>query len=287
MSTSSTHGLEGPVGTDIAGTEIPKAYVTNNPLLDSAAGHFYAIGPIGSEVVEISMGAVYNYATAQWNAHSGTTVARRWRFNADASVDTLYWTGVAGAQNIGAAFVVQASITPQGLFPGMPTGALTQYAGTTAPAGWLLCDGSAVSRATYGALFGVVGTTYGAGDGSSTFNVPDLRSRAPIGAGQGSGLSNRVLGTSGGEETHLLVTAEMPAHSHPITDPGHNHAASDGSNPANIANNTGSNYKTGGSQGGIVTLSSATTGITEGNTGGGGTHNNMQPWVAVNFLIKT
>lgn len=96
------------------------------------------------------------------------------------------------------------------------------------PAGWLRCDGSAVSRATYAALFAALGGTtsiWGQGDGSTTFNLPDFRSRTPIGAGQGAGLSNRVAGSYGGgtldqnspklaEERHVLVDGEMPIHGH-------------------------------------------------------------------------
>src|SRR6185436_2450639 len=82
------------------------------------------------------------------------------------------------------------------------------------PAGWLLCDGRAVSRTAYPALFGALSTVWGVGDGSTTFNLPDLRGRAPIGAGTGTGLSARALGASVGAETHTLTTAQMPAHNH-------------------------------------------------------------------------
>lgn len=85
-----------------------------------------------------------------------------------------------------------------------------------ADSGWLLCQGQAVSRTTYSALFAVVGTTFGVGDGSTTFNVPDLRGRTPVGpdAGVGRLSSNNALGNSGGAQTHTLITAELPSHSH-------------------------------------------------------------------------
>jgi hypothetical protein len=79
-----------------------------------------------------------------------------------------------------------------------PSGAILQFAGSSAPANWLLCDGSLVSRTTYATLFGVVGTNYGAGDGSTTFKLPDMRGRVPIGAGQGSSLTNRVIAAVSG-----------------------------------------------------------------------------------------
>ena len=84
-----------------------------------------------------------------------------------------------------------------------------------APAGWALCDGSLLSIAENDTLFNLIGTTYG-GDGQTTFAVPDLRGRVPIGRGQGPGLSNRTIGESSGEEAVTLLTAQMPQHTHAI-----------------------------------------------------------------------
>lgn len=110
--------------------------------------------------------------------------------------------------------------------------------------GFLLCDGSAVSRALYSDLFTEIGVTFGPGDGVTTFNIPDFRSRSPIGVGQGTGLSSYVMGQTAGEENHILTVAELAththlqnshnhtqdahthtqdAHTHTVTDPGHNH----------------------------------------------------------------
>jgi microcystin-dependent protein len=98
------------------------------------------------------------------------------------------------------------------------------WPGATAPAGYLLCDGAAVSRTTYAALYSALGgasSPWGQGDGSTTFNVPDMRGRAPKGAGQGTGLTNRALGATTGTETHLLTSAEsgVPAHTHGYSGP--------------------------------------------------------------------
>lgn len=151
--------------------------------------------------------------------------------------------------------------------------------------GFLACDGSAVSRTAYAALFAVIGTIWGAGDGATTFNVPDLRGRAPIGAGTGTGLTARTVGQSVGEETHLLVTAEMPVHNHAVSDPGHSHGI------------TGYQNTTGGSAGpaydngdGGTAINYATNGTATGigvdNAGGGGAHNNIQPSAVLTFQIK-
>lgn len=98
-----------------------------------------------------------------------------------------------------------------------PAGIVMPFAGSTAPQGYLLCDGSAVSRTDYADLFTAIGTTYGSGDGSTTFNVPDLSGRVVLGVSQ-----SHALGTTGGEATHVLTEQELPAHSHTV--PAHGHA---------------------------------------------------------------
>lgn len=85
-----------------------------------------------------------------------------------------------------------------------------------APNNWVFCDGGSLSIGQYGALYALIGTTYG-GDGVSTFRVPDLRGRVPIGYGTGPGLPTYALGQIGGAETHTLVAGEMPSHGHPLT----------------------------------------------------------------------
>lgn len=147
----------------------------------------------------------------------------------------------------------------------VPAGVVQAYGGTLAPAGWLMCDGAAVSRTTYAGLFGAVATIYGAGDGSTTFNVPDMRGRAVVGAGAGTGLTSRTLGTTFGAETHTLSTGEMPAHSHTVS------AGTTAGAGANLTDslNTGSNAYATNSQ------------------GGGAAHNNVQPSLALNYIIKT
>jgi microcystin-dependent protein len=201
---------------------------------------------------------------------------------------------------------------------GIPIGALLPYAGTAAPPRFLLCNGAAVSRTTYAALFAVIGTTYGAGDGSTTFNLPDLQGRTPVGAGPGAGLTNRAVAAKGGEESHVLTVGEMPAHSH--VDNGHAHGASghshgvyDPGHRHSPAVAWGSTYLGDGSQrysggggdywgngGNAFSTATATTGISLhaaadtiqsgnanlANTGGGAAHNNMQPFLTVNYIMR-
>lgn len=192
-----------------------------------------------------------------------------------------------------------------------PSGAIKGFAGTTIPTGYLLCDGSAVSRTVYPALFTAIGQTWGGGDGSTTFNIPDYRGRVIVGAGQGTSLTNRPLASASGEESHVLGTGEVPAqtisgttsagspHNHGINDPGHNHTTSlsfgdSGGTPGVPADGDPSKI-----DGFTAATSTATTGITtateashnhtfSGSTsGGGGGHNNMQPFAVANVIIKT
>ena len=170
-----------------------------------------------------------------------------------------------------------AAATATALAAAVPVGVVQMWAGEAAPAGWLLCQGQAVSRTTYAALYAVCGTAYGTGDGSSTFNLPDLRARMPIGL-SGSGAFN-ALGNAGGEENHTLTTAEMPSHKHPVT--AGTNMPTLGVWPTNMAAGTGwrAISSTTGSDGTLGVVSAS-------NTGGGSAHNNMPPYMVVNFIIR-
>jgi microcystin-dependent protein len=161
----------------------------------------------------------------------------------------------------------------------MPTGAVLPYAGSSAPTGFLLCYGQAISRSTYADLFSAISTTYGTGDGSSTFNVPDLRGRVAAGqddmggssanrlTDQTGGLNGDTLGDTGGSETHTLTTAQMPAHTHTVA--AQQQVSGDSTN-----------------RGGSGQLGAAAT-ITSSSTGGDGAHNNVQPTIILNYIIRT
>ncbi len=157
-------------------------------------------------------------------------------------------------------------------FGGLPVGTLIDYAAATVPTGWLACDGAAVLRSAYASLFSVIGTTWGVGDGVTTFNVPDFRGRGTIGSGTGSGLTARALAATGGEETHVLVTGEMAAHTHTYT---WGQIFGSGGSAAN-GPGVDSPYLAG-------TIEASTT---TSSVGSGTAHNNMQPFVVATKLIK-
>ena len=124
--------------------------------------------------------------------------------------------GAQGVQGIQGPQGVQGATGPIGPQGPTPVGGVVDFAGSSAnvPAGWLLCDGSAISRTSYSVLYAVIGTIWGAGDGSTTFTLPDLRGRVIVGAGSGPGLTPRALTATGGEETHVLLSSELASHNH-------------------------------------------------------------------------
>lgn len=189
-----------------------------------------------------------------------------------------------------------------------PVGKVDIYAGSTAPTGWLLCQGQAISRTTYADLFAVIGTTYGEGDGSTTFNVPNLCDRVPIGAG-----NTYSLNSSGGSTTHTHTTGD-----HTLSleqSPSHNHGSAGNDGWADFRRCTGGSNliiakggtgigRTDGSTGATFSLGSAANQTitsrltvnsvhTHSSNGGGAAHNhgdtgsssNMMPYRGINFII--
>jgi microcystin-dependent protein len=200
----------------------------------------------------------------------------------------------------------------------MLAGSIYMFAGSTAPQGFLLCDGSAVSRTTYATLFDTIGTTYGAGDGSTTFNLPDMSGRVPVGVSQ-----SYALASTGGEEGHVLLSSEIPTHSHEIAQHGHastikfttpqlthtitqaafKYSAPNGqtaagsqlSNPAfsgtsSVAASRTTNCAVSNHAAAACTMSGSITDCNAFNTDNSGTdqaHDNMQPYITLNYVIAT
>lgn len=197
---------------------------------------------------------------------------------------------------------------PMSAAPAVPTGAMKAFAGSTAPAGYLLCYGQAISRATYAALFAVVSTAFGVGDGSTTFNIPDLRGRLPVGKDDmggaaasrltagGSGVTGNVLGASGGAENMTLTTAMIPAHSHTGTtgnqSANHTHGFQGGVASV-FADNSGANAYRGTTGSGALIAATDVNSVnhqhtfTSDNAGGGSAHGNVSPVQVTNWIIKT
>ena len=197
----------------------------------------------------------------------------------------------------------------------MPVGVVTSYAGAAAPAGWALCDGAAVSRTTYPGLFAAIGTSHGAGNGSTTFNLPDLRGRFVLAAGAGSGLTVRALAAKSGTENHTLTAGEMPTHSHGgATGSNGSHSHSYSGSTSGVGDHThaawgeaGSGYMIdtwqysdgNGTPGGSTLPAGAHSHTYSGGTstaaahshtippdGSGEAHNNMPPFYTLTYIIK-
>ena len=282
---SSTEASNSPSGSDSIGTSM------DDILRKIQAGVRAAFEPLtsvaGTNTVTASMANLVGYST-------GLTV----RFvpaNSNTGAATINVNSI-GAKNIylnGAALVgyelrkncpvqlhydgTQFNIVAGAHGDGTPIAAVKPFAGTTVPNGFLLCYGQAVSRTTYADLFGAISTTYGTGDGSTTFNIPDLRGRVVAGkddmggtsanrlTDQSGGLNGDTLGDTGGSETHTLTSDELPSYTLDVVTGG---TAGSLTNSLSRAVNADGN----------------STAVTSG--GGDDPHNNVQPTIILNYIIK-
>ena len=166
----------------------------------------------------------------------------------------------------------------------LPVGTILPYAGASAPTGYLLCNNQAVSRTTYAALFTVIGTTYGGGDLVTTFNVPDMRGRTLVGVGTGdaSDATAWSRGQKRGNERVALTIAELPAHSHQVR--GHNGGNGD---CFGLSSTAGTGFAGRGTVSDTALFSVNTSGEKFViDTGSGTAHQNLQPSLGANFIIK-
>ena len=257
-------------------SSITSADIVNDTIVNadvnSAAAIAYSKLNLATSIVNADVSATAAIAYSKLNLAASVT-------SADIVDNTIVLGDLATA--------LQAFLTP--------TGTVSAFAGASAPTGYLLCDGAPVSRSNYAALWTALGTTsspYGQGDGSSTFNTPNLKGRTIIGVGVGADASpvTGVIGVAQGKAEHALSYGEtgVPAHSHPISDPGHSHTT----NLTQVQNTSGDRaYPAGGDRFGFENYSTTTnsTGITatSNNTASAATaHTNIQPSMPLNYIIK-
>jgi len=183
----------------------------------------------------------------------------------------------------------------------VPLGAGMDYWLPTAPnSSFVFPVGQAISRVTYAALFSQMGTTYGPGDGSTTFNLPDKTGRV---SAMKEAVATRLtssyfggnstnMGAVGGSESHLLTTGEMPSHNHGVTDSGHTHAINYTGAPSILNNAAGGPFNAGTGSfsypalGTLISIAAAATGISIQNTGNGNPHPIVQPTIICNYIVR-
>jgi microcystin-dependent protein len=198
--------------------------------------------------------------------------------------------GAGGFSGLSAGSVSLASLASAVAEALIPTGSLAPFAGSSIPSGWLACFGQTVSRTTYAGLFAAIGTTYGVGDGSTTFGLPDLRGRSifgrdDMGGTAASRITNAISGITGTTLGAVGGDQSMQQHNHNVTDPGHTHTV-----PARTPiNMVGGSFNVGSNNGPLTSTTfntgSSTTGITIANAGTGSSQN-MPPAIVLNWMIK-
>jgi microcystin-dependent protein len=272
-----------------------KSYVVRNSVSNNASGDAVILRVAGNTGVTIPPSSntfvitngtsVYNVAPATFGSaitvegaatfESTVTVSGAANFQSTVTVlgNGTFKGDVHVSSKVCASAFYGDGVNISGL---LPPGVIVPYGVTAAPTGFLLCDGTAVNRTTYSALFAVVSSLYGDGNGSSTFNVPDLRGRfiagwnasktSPILTSTTAGMiSGTTIGNTGGDQIVTLSVSNIPAHTHSYT-----------------LKATGAGGNEGGGSLWYNTSSSNT-----GSTGGDGGHTNIPPSMILNFIIKT
>jgi microcystin-dependent protein len=164
-------------------------------------------------------------------------------------------------------------------------GEIRPFAGNYAPEGWHMCDGSLLPINTYQALYSLIGTAYG-GNGQTTFGIPDFRGRLPVGQGQGAGLTNRIIGQTGGTSTVQINDSQMPLHTHNVLAVGGADATTATiSSGAALAKTPGQvvRYAVASATAEAAIHQMAAGAITP--SGGSASHVNLMPYLAIQFII--
>jgi microcystin-dependent protein len=233
-----------------------------------------------------------------WSFGSKYGVVVTYRNGSDLAIQTWYYHATGDSGSPPSYIWTRSANNPSGWSPWsqistpkMPetmgiTGEVKIWPVSTIPAGWLLCDGSAVSRSTYSALFAILSTTYGVGDGSTTFNLPNAKGRSIVGY-DSSQTEFDALGETGGAKTVTLTTAEMPVHTH--VQNAHSHTMQGTGGSGALTDSTGiTNYNVSGTTTtyGFKTNQPGPQTAVNQNAGSGGAHNNLSPYLTMNYIIK-
>jgi microcystin-dependent protein len=282
----------------------PKMYVVSN---QTSGGYAITIGASSGSVITIPNGVtaqVYTDGTNFYSAQTGS--AGNFTVNGTLTASGVTDTGSLSAASLSVSGASTFSTSPTAPTPTTGdnttkiattafvttavantsiTGQILMWPTASAPSGYLNCDGSAVSRTTYSALYAVVGTTFGTGDGSTTFNLPNYQDRMPI----GKGTIAASIGATGGSATTTISQANLPNVSFPVTDPGHQHNTSvTGSLLFPATGATTIAYGGSGTYPATrFTMDNNTTGITVNSGGSGTAATTISPYLGINFIIKT
>lgn len=284
--------------TCLAGTSAPLGTVDTAQLVDDAV----TTSKIADNAITNNLLATNAVQATNLAANSVTSSAlQNDSVDANKIADNAVTQSAVANNAIGTDQIADGAVNSTKLASGLAfvAGMVMPFAGTSAPTGWLLAFGQAVSRSTYSSLFSAIGTTYGSGDGSSTFNLPDLRGRVIAGQDDmggvsadnltnvaGNGLNGDTLGATGGAENHQLTTAQMPSHSHTLN--GGLHTVQRGGSSAGGGVQIGS-FTSGPDDDGNGTPLSGNTAFDNfsiASNGSGAVHNNVQPTIILNYIIK-
>lgn len=293
--TSGVHGV--PAGASIVGTA--GTQTLTDKTMDFGSG-----GNVATNIPRVASPEISAALTANANAIAAEEAARIADVNAEEAAriaaDSALQTGYTNADSAHVAAAdphAQYLTQAEGDAAYRVIGAVQMFAGVAAPLNWLMCDGTAISRTTYAALFAVIGTNFGVGDGVNTFNVPDLRARIPRGVSPAY-----PLGTTGGADSHAIAAANLPPHTHAI-DHNHPSVTSAGTDPAAgstvTSSQEGSSTGTGAvviNTGGLQAISTHTHTVdlpnytgTSGNGApalAGTALDTRDPYQALNFIIR-